>query len=100
MRRYAHPVEMRENVLRDAVVEDALAVNDLVLLLVEGSRVVLEELNQRAGLRTLVENLALAFINAPTGLHSGAPRLEEIHPRLFRAGSRPASSARSAAESV
>jgi hypothetical protein len=49
MGRDAHLVEMGEDVLGDAVVEHALAVDDLVLLLVEGGGVVLEELDERAG---------------------------------------------------
>jgi hypothetical protein len=50
VRRDADLVEMLEDVLGDAVVEHALAVDDLVLLLVEGGGVVLEELDERARL--------------------------------------------------
>ena len=46
----AHLVQMVEDVFGDAVVEHALAVDDFVLLLVEGGGVVLEELDQRARL--------------------------------------------------
>jgi hypothetical protein len=46
--RDAHPVEMGEDVLGNVVVEHALAVDDLVFL-AERGRVVLEELDERAG---------------------------------------------------
>ena len=53
---------------RDAVVEHALAVDRAALLRVEGGGVVLEILDQRAGLGTLVEDLGLAFVDlAATG---------------------------------
>src|SRR3990172_1606704 len=79
MGRDAHLVEVIEDVLGNAVVEHALAVNDFVLLLVEGGGVVLEELNQRSGLRPLVEDLGLAFIDAPTAVHGDIPWFEKIH---------------------
>ena len=79
VRRDAHPVEMGEDVLGDAVVEHALAVDDLVLLLVEGGGVVLEELDERAGLGSLEEDLGLAFVDAPATVHGHIPRFEEIH---------------------
>ena len=82
VRRDAHAVEVGEDVLGDAVVEDALAVNDLVLLLVERGGVVLEELDQGAGLRPLEQNLALAFVDAPTAIHGHVPRFVKIHCRV------------------
>jgi hypothetical protein len=48
---------MREDVLGDAVVEHALAVDNIVLLLVEGGGVVLEELDQRAWFWAFIEAL-------------------------------------------
>ena len=81
MRRDADLVEMLEDVLGDAVVEHALAVDDLVLLGVEGGGVVLEVLDQRAGLGTLVEDLRLAFIDATAAVHRRIPWFEEIHGR-------------------
>ena len=47
----------------DAVVEDALALDRVVLLVVEGGGVVLEILDERAGLGALVEDLGLAFVD-------------------------------------
>src|SRR3990172_3892529 len=85
MGRDAHLVEVIEDVLGNAVVEHALAVNDFVLLLVEGGGVVLEELNQRSGLRPLVEDLGLAFIDAPTTVHGHIPWFEKIHWPGFQA---------------
>ena len=75
--RNAHAVQMREDVLGNAVVEHALAVHDLVFLLVECGGVVLEKLDQRTRLRTLIEDLGLAFINSAATVH-----------RLFSLGSR------------
>jgi hypothetical protein len=40
-----------------------------VLLLVESSGVVLEELNQGSWLRAFIKNLGLAFIDAPAAVH-------------------------------
>ena len=71
MGRDTHPVEMGEDVLRDAVVEHALAVHHLVLLLVEGGRVVLEELDQRTRLRAFVKDLGLAFVDSAASVHHG-----------------------------
>jgi hypothetical protein len=69
MRRNAHPVEVIEDVLRDAVVEHALAVDHRMLLLVEGGGVILEELDQRSGLRALIQYLGLAFVDAAASVH-------------------------------
>ncbi len=49
--------------------EHALAIDNLVLLLVEGCGVVLEELDQGAGLGAFIKNLGLALINAATTVH-------------------------------
>ena len=50
--RSARPIsfELREDVLGDAVVEHALALDERVLLVVEGGGVILEMLDERAGL--------------------------------------------------
>ncbi len=69
MGRNADLVELLEQIFGDAVVEDALALDLVVLLVVKGSGVVLEMLNERAGLGTLVEDLGLAFIDAPAAVH-------------------------------
>jgi hypothetical protein len=57
-----HPdvVEMLKAVFGDAIVEDALAFDDLVLFRIEGGRVVLEVLDQRSRLRSFGEDLRLA----------------------------------------
>jgi hypothetical protein len=70
---------MGEDVLGNPVVEDALAVDHRVLLLVEGGGVVLEKLDKGAGLGTFEKDLGLAFIDAPTAIHWDIPVLEEIH---------------------
>ncbi len=40
---------------------------------VEGGGVVLEVLDERAGLGTLVEDLGLAFVDAAAAVHGGIP---------------------------
>src|SRR5262249_34642979 len=76
-----HPdvVEMLEYVLGDSIVEHALAFDDLVLLRIEGGRVILEILNQRSGLRSFVEDLRLAFIDAATAAHRSVPWFVDVH---------------------
>src|SRR5579862_1515749 len=46
---------------------------------IEGGRVVLEVLDQGSGLRSLIEDLRLAFIDAATAAHGSIPWLCEIH---------------------
>ena len=79
MRRHADFVQAREQVFRNPVVDDALAFDHLVLLGVEGGGVVLEVLDERARLRTLVEDLGFAFVDASAAVHAEQPWLEEIH---------------------
>ena len=79
MRRHADVVQVLEDVFRDAVVEHALAFDHLVLLGVEGGRVVLEMLDQRSGLGAFVKDLRLAFINAAAAAHRGVPWFVKIH---------------------
>ena len=54
---------------RNSVVDHALAADRAALLRVERGRVVLEILDERAGLRTLVEDLGLALINLAAASH-------------------------------
>ena len=61
--------ERGEDVLGDAVVDDALAADRAALLRVERGGVVLEILDERARLRTLVEDLGLALINLAAASH-------------------------------
>ena len=72
-------VEVLEDVFGDPVVEDALAFDHLVLLRIEGGRVVLEVLDQRSGLRSFIEDLRLAFIDAATAAHRSVPWFVEVH---------------------
>ena len=70
----AQSVELGENVFRDPVVKDALAVDNLVLGAVSGGGVVLEVLDQRAGLGAFIEHFGLAFVNLATTVHfDGVP---------------------------
>src|ERR1700744_2109491 len=76
-----HPdvVEVLKQVLRNPVVEDALALDHLVFLGIERGRIVLEVLDQGSRLGTFVENLGLAFINAASTPHRDVPCVVEIH---------------------
>src|ERR1043166_6475306 len=79
VRRHADVVEVLKYVFGNTVVEHALAFDHLVLLRVEGGGVVFEVLNQGSGLRALVKDLRLAFIDAAATAHRRVPWLEEIH---------------------
>src|SRR4029079_2124111 len=69
VRRDADVREAQENVLGDAVVDHALAIDRALLLGVEGGRVVLEVRDDRARLGTLVEDLGLAFVKLAAAGH-------------------------------
>ena len=69
MGRDAYLVQPREYEFRDAVVEDALALDDGVFGGVEGGGVVLEMLDERARFRAFVKDFGLAFINASAPAH-------------------------------
>ena len=77
--RHADIVQILEDVFRNPVVQHAFAVDDLVLLRVEGGRVILEVLDERAGLRSLVEDLRLALVDATAAVHWCVPWFEKIH---------------------
>jgi hypothetical protein len=79
MRRDPDVVQVLKDIFGDPVVEDALAFDDLMLLCVEGGRVVLEVLDQRSGLRSFIEDLRLAFIDAATAAHRNVPWFEKVH---------------------
>ena len=79
MRRNTDVVQMLKDIFGDPVVEDALAFDDLVLLRVEGGRVVLEVLDQRSRLRSFIEDLRLAFIDAATAAHRSVPWFVDVH---------------------
>src|SRR5262249_42320001 len=71
--RNADVVQVLEDVFGDPVVENAFAFDDIVLLGIERGRVVLEVLDQRSRLRSLVEDLGLAFIDATATAHRRVP---------------------------
>src|SRR5262249_32053273 len=77
--RHSDIVEVLEYIFRDAIIEDALALDHLVLFGVEGGRVVLEMLNQRSRLRAFVEDLRLAFVNSATAAHGSVPWFVKVH---------------------
>src|SRR5262245_502116 len=79
VRRNADVVQVLEYVFGDAVVEDTLALDDTVLLRIEGGRVVLEVLDQRSRLRSLIDDLGLAFIDAATAAHRRVPWFVDVH---------------------
>src|SRR5262245_5154623 len=70
---------MLEDVLGDAIVEHALAFDHLMLLGIEGGGIVLEVLDQRSGLRSLIQDLRLALVDAATAAHRRVPWLEKVH---------------------
>ena len=76
---HADVVQPLEDIFRDSIVENALAFDHLMLLRVERGRVILEILDEGAGLRALVEDLGFAFIDASAAVHAVRPWLEEIH---------------------
>ena len=73
MRRHADLAELREDVLGDAVVEHALALDQRVLLVVEGRGIVLEMLNEGAWLRSFIEHLGLSLVYTAPPFHSLHP---------------------------
>jgi hypothetical protein len=79
MGRHPDVVEVLKQVLRNPVVEDALALDHLMLLGIEGGRIVFEVLDQGARLGALVKHLGLAFINASPTAHWDVPCFVEIH---------------------
>jgi len=64
MRGHPDIPELLKQELGDAVVEDAFALDLVPLLIVEGGRIILEMLDERARLRAFIEDLGLAFIDA------------------------------------
>ena len=83
MRRHADLAEPLEDVLGDAIIEHALAFDQRMLLRVERSCVILEVLDERAGLRALVKHLGLAFVD-PTPLVHGSWSFDDHAHALFR----------------
>src|SRR5579872_569145 len=79
MGRHPDVVEVLKQVLRNPVVEDALALDHLVFLGIERGRIVLEVLDQGSGLRAFIQDLGLAFINAASTAHWDVPCFVEIH---------------------
>src|SRR3546814_3686761 len=76
MVRHADIAEQGKDMLGNAVVEHALAVDRPTLLRVEGGRVVLEILDQRARFGAFIEDLGFAFIDLAAAGH-GRKRSEE-----------------------
>ncbi len=62
MGRHPDVVEVLKQVLRNPVVEDALALDHLVFLGIERGRIILEVLDQGSRLRTFIQDLGLAFV--------------------------------------
>src|SRR5262245_9692350 len=79
MRRHADVVEVLKHVFRNPVVEDPLALDHLMLLRIEGGRVILEVLDQSSRLGPLIEDLGLAFIDAATAVHRRVPWFVNVH---------------------
>src|SRR5690554_496239 len=98
MCRDADLVQLREDELRDAVVEDALAPDGGALRCIESGRIVLEVLDERAGFRAFIQHLRLAFVNASAPAHvmnsnrlarmTGPGLSEDLSARMSNAASR------------
>ena len=79
MGRHADRVQLRHQIFGNAVVQHALAFDGRLFRGVECGGVVLEILDQRAGLGTFIENLALALVDHAPAFHG------DISFRGFRA---------------
>ena len=73
MRGHADRVQVLHDEPGDLVVDDALAFKDRLLLRVERGRVVFEVLNDGAGLRSLEQDLGLAFVDLLATRHGLLP---------------------------
>jgi hypothetical protein len=73
VRRHPRLVEAGHQIFGDAVVEHALAGDRAALLIVEGARVVLEVLHERAGLGSLEQHFGFAFVDAAAAAHGKSP---------------------------
>ncbi len=69
MRRHSDRIQLRHQIFGDPVVEHALAFQHGALLGVEGGGVVLEILDQRARLGSLIEDLGLALVDRSAPFH-------------------------------
>ena len=69
--RNADMPQKSEDMLRDAIVYDALAIDRALFLGIERGRIVLEILDQRSGFWPFVKDLGLAFVNLATAIHDG-----------------------------
>src|SRR3546814_7564087 len=65
-----------ENMLGNAVIQYTLTADGAFFLRIEGGRVILEILDDGAGLRPFIEDLGFAFINLGATGHAGVPTHE------------------------
>src|SRR5262245_18771620 len=75
MIRHADLPELHHQIFRDAIVEDALALEHGLLLRIERGRVVLEVLDESARLGSLIEDLRLALVNELAAFHGSKSEL-------------------------
>jgi hypothetical protein len=83
-RRRMNVVEAVEDILADAVVDHALALDRALLLRVEGGGVILEILDQRAWFGPFIENFGLAFVDLTAARHERFLDLEKATPRPWQ----------------
>ena len=69
MGRNANLVQVLKNIFRNAVVEHAFAIDNLMLLGVERGCIIFEKLHQSAGFRAFIKNFGLAFVNFTASAH-------------------------------
>jgi hypothetical protein len=79
MRRHPDVVEVLEEIFRDSIIENAFTFDHLMLFCIGGGRVVLEVLDQCSRLRSLIEDLRLALVDAATAAHRGVPWFVNVH---------------------
>jgi len=65
----ANSVQIFKDIFRNPVVQDTLAINDFVLLGVEGRRVILEELDQGSRFGALIQDFGFPFLDFRTSAH-------------------------------
>src|SRR3546814_886324 len=76
MGRDANLRQQCENMLGNAVIQYALTADGAFFLRIEGGRVILEILDDGAGLRPFIEDLGFAFIDLAATGHAGVPTHE------------------------
>ena len=73
MGRHTDLVEICKNIFRNAVVQHAFAVNNLMLFGIEGGGIILEVLDQSSRFRAFIKDLGLTLIYPTATSHQRVP---------------------------